>query len=329
MSMRRVVAIMPVYNEARHLRRVLSCVERQTFDRRRLYFIAVDGGSSDESAAILREWFERSGVSGCVLTNPYRTIPTSLNRGLSECGDEDIVARLDAHAVYGETYIADAVEFLEKAPANVGCVGCAPLPSPPQSFAGRVIHALYTNPMGLGGASFRFGDDVRDVEHVYLGVWRPRLLSALGGFNEALAANEDAELSARVRRAGYRILRVPLPCRFLIKRGLLGEVRQWNRYGFWRAKMLQQNPDFTRARHVISPAAPVVTAGLLCSPMRMLLLPAYAGYAFLVFRGRARGEPLSITIATLLYFPVLQFAFGTGMLAGLVTAPVNRRYLKR
>lgn len=315
---------MPVYNEARFLPRVLASLERQSLDRNRLFFIAVDGGSTDGSAQILHTWFERTGIQGCVLTNPLRKIPISLNRGLALTRGDDIVLRLDAHTIYGETYLAEAVSALENAPASVGCIGCSQLPASVSSLSERIVAALYTNPMGLGGADFRVGSDVREVDNIYLGVWRPGLLSAIGGFNEHLAANEDGELSARIRRAGLRILRVPLPCRFLIKRSLVGTIRQWGTYGFWRATMLRENPQCTRMRHVVSPMAAVLSVALLLSPIRPVLIVAFGAYAVLVFRYREKGEPVAITLATVAYFPLVQFAFGAGMITGIASRRTAR-----
>ncbi len=311
--------IMPVYNEARHLPRVLQSIATQEFERDRMFLIVVDGNSTDGSADIVKAWFSSANVPGCVLPNPRRKISISLNIALRESSEDDIVLRLDAHTIYGSTYVADAVRALDRAPADVACIGGAHLPVPGTTFEERVVEALYTNPLGLGGADFRIGDDVRETDSVYLGAWRPGVLIRAGGFNETMEANEDGELAARVRRMGYRILRVPLPCRFLIKRGVLASIRQWNRYGFWRAKMLQRQPQFIRFRHVASPAGVLVLVALLCSPWQLLLLPSFGVYALCVFCGRAKDEPSLVTVATLAFFPALQFAWGLGMLIGMAT----------
>lgn len=319
MSAARVIAIMPVYNEAPHLPAVLESIQRQKFPRDRLYLVVVDGSSSDGSASIVRTWFAASGVRGCVLDNPRRGIPIALNLGLRCANPNDIVVRLDAHTLYGETYLLDAVEALENAAPDVACVGAAQRPMAGSTFAERLVEALYTNPMGLGGADFRTGDDVRSADSVYLGAWRPGVLSTCGGFNESMEANEDAELAARLRKAGFRVLRIPLACRFIINRGAWGVLRQWNRYGFWRAKMLRLHSDAIRGRHVLICVAALASIALAASPVRIVLVPAFAVYALAILLGRRKGEPLGVTLATLVFFPSLQFAFAAGMLAGLCT----------
>jgi glycosyltransferase involved in cell wall biosynthesis len=70
---------MPVRNEALHLPAVLDSVAQQTFDHERLFFVAVDGDSTDESRDILRAWFAESGIAGRVISNPKRKIPIALN----------------------------------------------------------------------------------------------------------------------------------------------------------------------------------------------------------------------------------------------------------
>jgi succinoglycan biosynthesis protein ExoA len=318
---RRVSMIMPVYNEARYLPKVLASIAAQEFDRERMFLFIVDGNSRDGSAEIAEAWFANGHIAGCVLSNPRRKIAIALNLALREVSEDDIILRLDAHTLYGPTYVADAVRALGNAAGDVACIGGAQLPVPGATFEERIVEALYTNPFGLGGADFRLGHDIREADSVYLGAWRPGVLVRAGGFNETMEANEDGELAARIRKMGYRILRVPLPCRFLIKRGVWASIRQWNRYGFWRAKMLQRQPQFIRIRHVVSPAGVLATLALLLSPWRLWLLPAFCAYALLVFRGRAKDEPLLVTLASLAFFPALQFAWGAGVLAGIVTGP--------
>lgn len=321
----RVVAVMPVYNEARTLSLVLQSIGAQTFDRQRLYVVVVDGNSNDGSREIIEAWFKESGMPGCVLVNRLRKIPISLNMGFRCAGRADVVVRLDAHTVYGPTYIADAISLLEKAGDDVGCIGAAYIPVPPRDFSGRVVEALYTNPMGLGGAAYRFGDDVREVDSAYLGVWPARVLIDAGGFDERLEANEDAEMSARIQKMGFRVLRAPLPCRFIINRGMMATVRQWHRYGYWRARMLWSDPRSIRVRHVAAPAACLLGFAVVLSPFKIWLLPALAAYGALIFRGRREREPIGITVATLFYFPLVQFAFVTGMLRSALGAGVLGR----
>jgi glycosyltransferase involved in cell wall biosynthesis len=67
---------------------------------------------------------------------------------------------------------------------------------PQASFFNRVVDAEWNTPLGAAEA---FGGDV---------LLRVSALRAAGGYNEALNQGEDPELAFRLRRAGWRILRI-------------------------------------------------------------------------------------------------------------------------
>ena len=224
--------------------------------------------------------------------------------------------RLDAHTVYGPQYVAAIEQALSSLPGEVWCVGGAPVPGEEPRFGEALHAALFTNPMGLGPAPFRSSADVREVEHVYLGGWRPGVLQRLGGWDERWRANEDCELSARLRAAGGRIVRIPLESRVLITRGPLGAVRQWARYGYWRARTIREHPEVMRGRHLIPPVALLGAAVAAATPLRVALLPAAGLYAAGVIAGRRRKEAALVTLASPGFFAAVHVAYALGLLAG-------------
>src|SRR5579885_3532690 len=312
-SFDRIILMMPIRNAARHLPRVLESISNQSLSHKRLYLIVVDGDSDDGNREIAERFLRASDVAGRVIDNPRRKIPIALNLALELTSNRDVIVRLDGHTVYGKTYLEDAVSALLGAPEDVACVGCAQRPAPSSDFQERVVGALYTNPMGLGGADFRVGDDIREVENIYLGVWRPGVFQQVGGFDETLDANEDAEHSARIRRSGLRILRLPLPCECYIKRTIYTSITQWHRYSYWRARMLLRNPTCARLRHIVTPLAAIAVLALCCLKQWLVLSACFVVYGILVLRSRRRDEHPLVTLATLAYFPIVQLAFALGM----------------
>ncbi|MBC5809262.1 MAG: glycosyltransferase [Candidatus Eremiobacteraeota bacterium] len=95
----RVCLIMPFLDEARHLPAVLASLEAQTYDRDRLYLIAVDNGSMDGGSEVVRDWLARSDVAGQVIRTEVRSIPHALNRALAHVHPDDYVVRVDAHTI--------------------------------------------------------------------------------------------------------------------------------------------------------------------------------------------------------------------------------------
>ena len=321
----RIACIMPFYNEARHLPRVLASIEAQSFPRSALFFIAVDNGSTDEGRAIVAEWLERLGMAGTIVDARVRSIPFALNTGIAEAAQDDIVVRLDAHTLYGPDYLATIAQAFETLGADAWCVGGAPTPAPSDDFSSALGEALYSNPMGLGPADFRASEMMRRVSTVYLGAWRPGVLQRLGGFDERWLANEDCELTERIAEAGGSVMRIPVRCGRICTRGPAATVRQWSRYGVWRAQTFKRYPSAIRPRHVAAPAALLLVLALLLSPLRLVLLPLYAAYALATVLLRRRGERPLVTAATLVFFPLVHSGYALGLIVGALRTPATLR----
>ena len=323
----RYALIMPFLNESKHLPAVLASIRAQTFDHRRFYLLAVDNGSTDDGPDIVRAWFAAGDIAGRVVCTEVRSIPHALNCGIREAGPDDYIIRLDAHTRYGPTYVATIAAAFERLPADVWCVGGGQDPEPTNGFSKELYAALLTNRMGLGGAPYRSSDAERDVPHVYLGAWRPGILQRLGGFDEAWIANEDSELNERLRAAGGRVVRIALDCKYIVTRGAFAAVKQWHRYGFWRAQTNRRHPQARRPRHLAPPLALVGGLILLASPLRPALPGLFAIFCAATIAGRRSGESPAVTAASCFFFPVLHAANGLGQIRGALAKEVPARRL--
>jgi succinoglycan biosynthesis protein ExoA len=317
----RVGLIMPMLNEAGNLPETLESIAAQTFDRSRMRVIAVDGGSSDASREIVDAWLAKTGVDGEVVTNPRKRIPISLNIGAQRAGRDALIVRLDAHTTYGPSYVADVVRAFETGPADIGNVGCAQIPAPATDYEHAVVGELLTHPLGLARIGVRDLSAPVPVETVYLGSWRPGLLFDLGGFDEHWIANEDSELEARLRTAGWKLLLVPSENLYKVNRGVRDTIKQWGGYGFWRAQTSRRFPRELRVRHFI-PALLLLTGfALLFTPWRWLDAVAYALYAGAIIALRDPRRPLSVALGCAVAFPCFQIAWTIGFLRGLFVRP--------
>ena len=323
----RVACIVPFLNEARHLPDVLASLAVQTIDRERLYVIGVDNGSTDGSDVLFERWLHERGIAGELVREPLRSIPRAVNAGIARTRDSDVVVRLDAHTVYAPDYVAILTDALATLPEDVWCVGGAPQPHPDVSgYSQALVAAMYANPIALGPADFRRAHrTAAEVSTVYIGAWRPGVLQRLGGFDERWAANEDCELTERIRAEGARIYRVPAELGVIVTRGAGATVLQRARYGYWRMQTFKRYPRAVRLRHVIPPLALLGGIALALSRWRALLFPLYALYALATVRGRRPGEAPAVTAGTLLFFPLLQASYAAGLLAGLMHAPAALR----
>jgi glycosyltransferase involved in cell wall biosynthesis len=312
-----VSVLVPVLNEAAVIRASADAMLGQRLDRD-FELLFVDGGSDDGSRAILDE-LAAADPRIRVLDNPARAIPNALNVGLRAARGR-YVARMDAHTFYPPDYLAAGVRRLEQ--GGVEWVAGPALPRGEDDWSRRVELALRSR-LGVGGASFRLlAAGEAETDTGFTGVWRRETLERHDGWDERWPVNEDAELAARVRKAGGRIVCVPeMAAGYVPRRSLKALGRQYWRYGQYRAKTSGRHPESTRRSHFIPPALVVTLAGALL-PGR-LARPARAGVALYaaalaaesVRLGREHGRG-----ADALYLPAvfatMHVTWGAGFLVG-------------
>lgn len=191
-----------------------------------------------------------------VVDNPAGTTPAALNAAVAATR-ADIVVRVDAHSVLPEGYVARALDLLSSTgAANVGGV---------QAGAGhtwfeRAVAAAMASPVASGGAAYRGAARPQPADTVYLGVFDRDVLDAVGGFDERMLRNQDAELNVRLRASGHTIWFDPGLRVAYRPRGSIGALaRQYHGYGRWRRVTGHLHPGSLRLRQL---AAPVLVVGL-------------------------------------------------------------------
>ena len=264
-SQRRAAILVPVLNEARLLERALARMGEQELDGE-LEILVIDGGSTDGSPGTVARVAQRDDRIR-LLDNPAGRTPNALNIGLRAARGA-YVARMDAHTYYPRDYIARGIERLEH-----GDVACA---SGPQLAFGdqptsRAVALALQSPLGVGGARFRrAGGQEEDVDSGFCGVWRRDLLLELGGWDEDWPVNQDAELAARIRARGGRIVCLPeMAAQYVPRSSLSALARQYWRYGQYRVKTAGRHPAGLRRSHVLPPGLVGVVASCVL-PTRLV-----------------------------------------------------------
>lgn len=118
-----VSIITPCYNEHKTIGLLLEGVYRQSYPRAAMEVVIADGGSTDATLEVIRE-FQSShpDLMIRVVSNPQRITPAALNRAIAAARGE-ILIRLDAHSIPAHDYVARCVAALEQGLGdNVGGV---------------------------------------------------------------------------------------------------------------------------------------------------------------------------------------------------------------
>jgi succinoglycan biosynthesis protein ExoA len=309
--------LVPVLDEARHLERALAAIGEQALDGE-LEILVIDGGSTDGSREVVAA-VARADRRIRVLDNPAGRTPNALNIGLHEARGIYVV-RMDAHTHYPRDYIARGIERLER-----GDVACASGPQLPvgELPTGRAVALALQSPLGVGGARFRRpSTHEQDVDSGFCGVWRRDLLLELDGWDEDWPVNQDAELAARIRGRGGRIVCVPaMAAQYVARPSMRALARQYWRYGQYRVKTAGRHPSGLRRSHVLPPGlVGVVASSALPTRLVRPLRWALALYAAVLLaegqrmarRHSSRELGLRMTVA----LATMHLSWGVGFLQG-------------
>lgn len=312
----RVSVLIPVLNEAEYLAEALEAMRRQA-GCGGLELLVIDGGSTDATEQIALD-LAHADPRIRLLRNPHRHTPGALNIGLHAARGQ-FVARMDAHTIYPENYLARGIERLEE--GGVAWVSGPQIPLGQGDWSRRVALALGSR-LGVGGAAFRSMSDAEiEVDSGFTGLWRRDLLLELGGWDEGWPINQDGELAGRIREGGGQIVCLPeMAASYIPRDSLQSLARQYWRYGQYKAKTCRRHPTSMRRSHLLPPglvgvAAVTATPGRLGRTARAAILL----YLFAVGSAAAQvdhEEPPPERLAVAAVLVVMHACWGAGFIVG-------------
>lgn len=320
-----VSVIVPCYNEEATIGDTLSAIYGQTFPRAEMEVVISDSMSTDRTRAVIAD-FQRAhpDLSVRVVENAARVIPAALNRAI-EAAQGEIIVRMDAHSKPHPDYVENCVRALDEGlGANVG--GIWEIQPGASGWVAAGIAAAASHPLGAGDAAYRLRPEAGAVDTVPFGAYRKSLVDEIGAFDESLLSNEDYEFNVRVRRAGKTVWLDPRIRSVYYARSDFGAlVKQYWRYGFWKARMLRRYPETLRWRQFLPP---VFVAGLILLlafsfwlPARILLALELSAYLFVLLaagiqQAVKRGQP-ALVFGFPIAVAVIHFSWGAGLLYSL------------
>lgn len=322
----KVSFIVPCLNEEKTISSLLDALNQQTFPSKDLEIIIADGFSTDATRQIICSFIQKNPrINLKVVDNPARSIPAAINIAAKEaCGK--YLLRMDAHAFPATDYAEKCYENLEKGIGdNVGGV-CIMIPGE-DTWLGKSIAEAVSHPLGVGDALYRFAKKSAYVDTVPFGAFRRDLFFEIGGFNENLQSNEDYEFNTRLRQKGYRIfLDASIKVAYSARSNLPELARQYFRYGFWKYRMLINNPRSLRLRQALPPlfASGLITLlffSVFFDFARILLLTIISLYfltlAVFAFHQSLRKKNFSLIFGMPLAIATMHLSWGLGFLCSI------------
>jgi succinoglycan biosynthesis protein ExoA len=317
-----VSVLIPVLNEEQHIRESVAAMQAQRFDGN-VELLFADGRSEDRTREILRELAERDPRIR-VLDNPLRHTASGLNVCLREARGE-YVARMDAHTIYADSYIAAGVQRLRR--GDTEWVSGPAIPRP-VGVVSRAVALALGSWLGRGG-SRKWSDDLASAQEVELdtgvfgGVWRRERLLDVGGWDERWPINQDSEMASRFLDRGARLVCLPQMAGYYAPRDSLKSLaRQYFRYGFYRARTFRRHPQSMRRSHLFAPLLALTLVAAVASPRplrssaRLALVPYLLALVATGASVGARREQRREGALLLAVLPAMHLGWGFGTLKG-------------
>ena len=316
-----VSLVVPVRNERARIEACIASLLEQDYPESRLEILVVDGMSDDGTAALVRDIATTARISVRLVENPDLTMPLGLNHGIAASAGE-VVGVISGHSAVETHYVTRAVELLQV--TGAWSVGGA-IERVGETSMQRAIAAATGSRIGVGDARHNYATTAGWVESVFPGMWPRAVFESIGMFDPAMTANEDNELSLRIREAGGRIWYDPAIRVRYWPRGALGELfTQYQRYARGRMAVYRKHRTGIDWRHLLPPVLTSWIAlgwlGALAHPIGLAAwLGSLVGYLAVVavgslVVGSANANPLLVTAAVV----TMHVAYGTGMIQGVI-----------
>jgi succinoglycan biosynthesis protein ExoA len=308
-----ISVIVPVRNEAAHIRGTLNQLLAQDYPRDRFEVLVADGESTDATREIVADlMLDHSNVR--LLDNPRRWSSAGRNAAIAAARGE-LILLIDGHCeVASVNHLADVADAFERSGAD--CIGRPqPLYVAGATLLQRTIAAARSSRFGHHPASFIYSEQECLVPPQSVAVaYRRRVFDTVGDFDESFDACEDVEFNHRVAKAGMTCYFTPrVAVRYFPRSSLPGLFRQMVRYGRGRVRLLRKHletfslPGFIPAAFLLG----VLTGPFLAAmwPVLWWVYGSVMGIYLLVLLSFSAG--LSMRERTLRMFPLAAAAFST------------------
>ncbi|MGO4662949.1 glycosyltransferase family 2 protein [Terrabacter sp. 2TAF16] len=308
-----VSVIMPILNEARHLRDAVAMILAQDYSGPLEVVLAL-GPSTDRTDEVAAD-LAAADARVHVVANPSGRTPDGLNAAIG-ASTGAVIVRVDGHAEIPDDYISVAVaELLRVGADNVGGI----MDAQGTSAFERAVAAAMRSPLGVGSARFHTGGEPGDADTVYLGVFRRAALERVGGYDPHFARAQDWEMNHRIRETGGKVWFTPdLKVTYRPRASVQALAKQYFHYGRWRRVVARHHEGTINPRYLAPPtmvgATTVATIAGFVWPPAWIVPAAYAVGVTAGGLAISRGESAATRAATPVVLATMHWSWGIGFL---------------
>lgn len=197
----KALVVIPCLNEQAHIARLILEVSDTPPWVDQLIVVA-DGGSTDQTLEIVSRISERNPRVR-LIANPKKIQSAGINLAARLFGSgRRWLVRVDAHSAYPSNYVATLIREAKMRRAQ--SVVVAMLSRGREGFQSAAA-AAQNSILGTGGSAHRRNGKAKFVDHGHHALFDLDAFLSVGGYDESLSHNEDAEFDVRLKSAGGRI----------------------------------------------------------------------------------------------------------------------------
>jgi succinoglycan biosynthesis protein ExoA len=283
-----LLVVVPCLNELRNIEATIRWLLAEAADRP-TKIVIVDGGSTDGTPEILRQLaVEEPAIE--VIGNPQRIQAAGVNLAVFRYAkDHEFFVRVDVHCEYPRGFISALLADARRTAADSVVVSMRAIGERRFQCA---VAAAQNSVLGNGASAHRRVRSVGSwVEHGHHALMRVSAFTAVGGYDQRLSHNEDAELDVRLRRHGAQIwLSGVASVGYYPRERLWALIRQYRSYGRGRATTILEHHLIPGVRQLLLlPIAPAVALAVFSPVVPWLLLPACLWVILCIAFGLALG----------------------------------------
>ncbi|MBK6563058.1 glycosyltransferase family 2 protein [Candidatus Amarobacter glycogenicus] len=231
-----VSIVIPCLNEEHYITALLDSLAAQDYGADGIEVLVSDGGSTDRTRELVREYPSRFARLELV-DNPRRITVAGLNEGMAASrGDCWII--IGAHSKVRADFVRESVDALRR--TGAACVG-GPIETIGEGVAGLAIAAAMSSPFGVGNAKFRYAEEEGEVDTVPFGCYHRKVWDVVGQFDETVDGADEDSYNQRLIDAGGKIWLTPaIRSSYYPRRTFKALAKQYWEYGAAKGTLFQR-----------------------------------------------------------------------------------------
>ncbi len=334
-----VSVVIPTLNEDTNIASTLSRLLETRYPLDLVEFLVVDGGSTDKTRVIAETMAARlapgKGAVIRVIDNPHRLQSAAMNLA-AEVADprSEWLIRCDCHAEYPADFVSALMRVISDRPGNeyAGVVYAVRYRLDSSRCFRNATGWAFCSKLGGGNSAYRTGTPTGQIDHGWHGAFNRRILQSIGGYDTEMVANEDVDLSWRLRDGGYKLwIAGDIHVGYITRDTIRALWKQFSRYGRGRALLMERHRGAFKARHlpmvaIVPWTALVVMMTPVLPDLWLTMVPYGAVLAAATFHAvRSTRSPCLLWLP--LALAVMHFSWGCGFVAQCAST-VRKRLLR-